>query len=121
MGCDEVDGPTDVETDHDNQNHESDDMGASALGTLGTEGGTEPRQDQYLTLRPTGDGVATFEATVDGYIKSADNLGAKIPGLGKSAEDAIQNEPRQYILTGELTSIRITGPAAAFLDGERVA
>jgi hypothetical protein len=122
MGCDDTDGPTaDVETDHDQPNNENSgttSMGTSALGTPETETVTD---DQYLTIRPTDDGVATFEATVDGRIKSADDLDAILPGLGKCAEDAIQNEPRQYIFTGNLTSIRIDGPAAAFLDGDRVA
>jgi hypothetical protein len=93
-------------------------MGTSALGTPETEHVTD---DQYLTIRPTDDGVATFEATVDGRIKSADDLDAILPGLGKCVEDAILNEPRQYILRGSLTNLRIDGPAAAFLDGDRVA
>jgi hypothetical protein len=123
MGCDDTDGPADgAATDHDQPNRENagaTSMGTSALGTLGTEDAAG--DDQYLTIRPTGDGVATFEATVDGRIKSADDLDAVLPGLGTCTEDAILNEPRQYILSGDLTSIRVDGPAAAFLDGERVA
>lgn len=120
MGCDDNDGPSDGEAERDRQNRESETTGTSALGTLGSDD-VDSRTDQYLTIRPTGDGVATFEATVDGRIKSADDLDAIIPGLGKSAEDAVANEPKQYILNGRLADLRIDGPAAAFLDGERVA
>lgn len=57
---------------------------------------------------------------MDGVIESADG-GADVPGLGKSAEDAVLEKPREYRIIGSLTDIRIKGPAAAFLDGEHVA
>jgi hypothetical protein len=47
--------------------------------------------------------------------------GANSPGLGVSIEDAVSEESREYRIVGGLTDIRIKGPAAAFLDGERVA
>ncbi|SFR36578.1 hypothetical protein [Halogeometricum limi] len=124
MGCDNEDsltheGETEASQTKD-QSSDADATGKQALGTLGSGSATED-EEQFLTIRSTGDGVATFEATVDGRIKSATDLDAILPGLGKSVEDAVSNEERQYILYGGLTNVRINGPAAAFLDGERVA
>ena len=125
MGCDNDDGPdAEPETEYElmQQNlFETNSMGTPSLGTMETESVSESDDGQHLMIRSTGDGVATFEATVAGTIRAVEDTGATLPGLGKSAEDAVSAETREYRITGGLTNIRIKGPAAAFLDGERVA
>lgn len=124
MGCDSDNGPgaeSEVEYELLQQNlYETGSVGTPSPGTVETEHASEANDEQHLTIRPTGDSVATFEATVDGVIESADD-GADLPGLGKSVEDAVLEKSREYRIIGSLTDIRITGPAAAFLDNEHVA
>lgn len=123
MGCDNDNGrgaEPEVEYELMRQNlFETSSVGTPSLGTVGTEHASETDDEQHLAIRPTGDSVATFEVTVDGVIESVGDGG--VPGLGKSAEDAVLEEPREYRIVGGLTDVRIKGPAAAFLDGERVA
>jgi hypothetical protein len=129
MGCDSDNGSdtgSEVEYELMRQNlFEADSVGTPSPGTMGTEDVSETKdtreagEEQYLTIQPTGDSVATFEATVDGVIESADDAG--LPGLGRSAEDAVSEDPREYRIVGSLMDVRIKGPAAAFLDGDRVA
>lgn len=124
MGCDNDNGrgaEPEVEYQLMRQNlFETSSVGTPSLGTMETEHASKVDDEQYLTIRPTGDSVATFEVTVDGVIESVGD-GGSVPGLGKSAEDAVLEEPREYRIVGGLTDVRIKGSAAAFLDGERVA
>lgn len=125
MGCDDNNGRgagPEVEYELMRQNlFEASSVGTPSLGTVGTERASGTDDEQHLSIRPTGDSVATFEVTVDGVIESIEDGGASVPGLGKSAEDAVLEEPREYRIVGGLTDVRIKGSAAAFLDGERVA
>lgn len=124
MGCDNENGrgaEPEVEYELMRQNlFETSSVGTPSLGTVGTERVSETDDGQHLAIRPTGDSVATFEVTVDGVIESLGDDGA-VPGLGRSAEDAVLEEPSEYRIIGDLTDVRIKGSAAVFLDGERVA
>ncbi|MDS0300445.1 hypothetical protein NDI76_16985 [Halogeometricum sp. S1BR25-6] len=123
MGCDNENGPdagSEVEYELMRQNlYETSSVGTPSPGTVGTERVSEAEKEQYLTIRPTDDRVATFEATVDGVIEPTGD--GDLPGLGKSVEDAVSEGSREYRIVGSLMDVRIKGPAAAFLDGERVA
>lgn len=93
--------------------------GVPALGALGVAAEPTTGTGQYLTVRPTGDGVARFEATAGETIETVDGDGAT--GLGRSVEDAVGDAPRRYRLVGGLSDVRVDGPAAVLLDGDRVA
>lgn len=125
MGCDDDNGrgaEPEVGYELMRQNlFETSSVGTPSLGTVGTERVSETDDEQHLVIRPTGDSVATFEVTVDGVIESVGDGDASLPGLGKSAEGAVLEEPREYRIAGSLADVRIKGFAAAFLDGERVA
>ncbi|RDI69621.1 hypothetical protein [Halopelagius longus] len=97
--------------------------------TLGTFAGNDATTDEFveandgsrtLTIQPIGDGVATFEVTTSERIEALSPAHDVTVSAGRSAEDAIVESVRHYRVQGDVTHIRVNGPAEAYLDGQRL-
>jgi hypothetical protein len=132
MGCEQNKTTPEGETVNDATGVEYDLLdaeavtGTSTVGTFVGDGATTDAlvegdaEARTLTIRPVGDGVATFEVTTsDGIEAFSPAHDATVSG-GRSAEDAIAESARQYRVRGDVTHIRVVGPAEAYLDGRRL-
>jgi hypothetical protein len=124
MGCERENGRRDGDagTDHDEIARRTVLGAAAAMGvsTLGGLATASEGSEALLTIRPTGEGVATFEVTADERIESVHDRHAYTTSVSKSAEDALSEEARQYRVVGRVTDLSVKGPAAAYLNGERL-
>jgi hypothetical protein len=68
------------------------------------------------------DGRVTFEAVVTGRLRGADDFESTDEIDGQTARGRIGPESGTdtVLFTGDLVDVRVDGPAAAFLDGERI-
>lgn len=101
-------------------------MGTPTMGTyVGSEGETDAFVEsddgsRTLTIQPIGDGVATFEVTTSEQIEALSPEHDVTVSAGRSAEDAIVESVRHYNVRGDVTHLRVVGPAEAYLDGQRL-
>jgi hypothetical protein len=124
MGCERDNGRCDGDAGTDNDViARRTVLGAAAAMGVSTLGGLASASDEgedLLTIRPTGEGVATFEVTTDEHIESVHDRHAYTTSVSKSAEDAVSEEARQYYVVGQVTDLSIKGPAEAYLNGVRL-
>lgn len=101
-------------------------MGTPTLGTFADNGATTEELvetndgSRTLTIQPIGDGVATFQVTTSEQIEALSPAHDVTVSAGRSAEDAIVESVRHYRVRGDVTHIRVNGPAEAYLDGQRL-
>lgn len=97
--------------------------------TMGTYVGDDSGSEEFtasddgsrtLTIQPIGNGVATFEVTTSDSIEALSPKHDVTVSAGRSAEDAIVESVRHYDVRGDVTHLRVNGPAEAYLDGQRL-
>jgi hypothetical protein len=76
------------------------------------------REANTLTVVGDAGRVTNYEVAVTDSIRPLD--AADSAPTGRATEDAILGGSRQYTFEGEVTSLRIDGPAAVFVNGHRV-
>lgn len=132
MGCEQNKGNREGEMANDESGVEYTLFDAeSKMGTptTGTTAGGDTTTEEFaeaddesrtLTIQPIGDSVATFEVTTSERIEALSPTHDVTVSAGRSAEDAIVESVRHYRVRGDVTHLRVNGPAEAYLDGQRL-
>lgn len=95
-------------------------IASAALG--GSDVLSGENQVTTLTVRGAEGRPTSFEVTVSEYI-----VPTPLPGAhdapepaGAAVEDAVADEVKRYVFTGQLMDLRVTGPGKVFVDGREV-
>jgi hypothetical protein len=95
------------------------------VGVLATLGGASVAVQNAgagsntLSVVGTAGDVTNYELAVSGSLRSVSAPTAVSPG--RAAEDALGDDTHRFEFEGELTSVRLDGPGAVFVNGEPVA